>query len=512
MRAGLCVTVVLAAILALGSACDFGRGTVASKPGETPEELDAAGEVLGAVGDSVAVVEIQLASHTGNEQRRTVGVVIGDRRRILLDATPLSLEMREGEQMQTAHTRSIEVVFHPGGDEERRVHAEIVRRSNDHDLALLAVDSEAGPALPLSDDVPDGVRAFLIALPMNMSRLVVEPGEIRGYHQTTEGRFLRHTAGHDENVTGPIIDGEGELLGLQISDAPQERMALPAVEIARWLQTPDPDEMAPSEPGQVISRLLRQADVPHSATEAGEGYLVRRPDGTNLTVRQIEGVISVEVDLGTLHVGDGIQGLRSNYSDPLGAVALKPAGDSGQLVWVAKLPADATTAPYLSDAMRMAVLQVQRWSQLQAGLDPDYPYDHYPGGDEAVHEQRLAEIVTETGLVHEQSDDYLKLQPDAAVPVFTNVFRGMAYVYAYSGGMPGAGASEREQIARELLRRNWDLPLGRLALDKHFDLAWEAQVPMDYLTATHLQALVRVCQTEVARLEAEYGDIPFNEQ
>jgi hypothetical protein len=347
---------------------------------------------------------------------------------------------------------------------------------------------------------------------MNMSRLAVEAGRVRGYQETQSGRFLRHTAGGDADVTGPLVDAEGELLGLQIAGAPQDRMAIPAVEIARWLQSPDPEEMASSEPGQVVSRLLGQTDASYHIDETGEGYVVRRPDGTNLNVRQIEGVVSVAAELGQLYVGDAVEGLRSNYSDPVGAIALKPGGDGQQLRWVAKLPADAATAPYLSDVMRMAVLQAQRWNQLQAGLDPDYPYDHYPGGDEPVQEQRLTEIVAETGMAHEARDDYLKLQPDADVPVFTNVFRGMAYVYAYSGGLPGDGSSEQEQVARDLLRRNWELPLGRLALDKHLDLAWEAQVPMDYLTAAHLQALVRVCQAEVTRLEAEYGEVPFNEE
>jgi len=503
---------VLAAMLALGSACDFGRGTVASKPGETPAELNAAGEVLAAVGDSVAIVDVRLASMSGSEQRRTVGVVVGERRRILTDATSLSLEMGQGAQSPTAHTRSIDVIFHSGGDNESRHAAEIVRMGEEHGLALLAVDGEAGPALSLSDDVSDGARAFLIALPMNMSRLVVEAGTVGGYQQTSAGRFLIHSAGHHGDVTGPLVDTRGQLLGLQIAGAPDDRMATPAVEISRWLQRPDPDEVVPHEPGQVVGRLLRQADVTYSVDEEGQGYVVHRPDGTHLTVRQVEGVLSVETDLGTLHVGDGIDGLRSNYSDPVGAVGLKPAGDGEQLAWVAKLPADAATAPYLSDVMRMAVLQAQRWSQLQAGLDPDYPYDHYPGGDEPVQEERLAEIVAETGLAYEEGEDHLKLQPAAAVPVFANVFKGMAYIYAYAGGMPGESASDREQIARELLRRNWELPLGRLALDKHLDLAWEAQVPMDYLTANHLQALVRVCQTEVTRLEAKYGDVPFNEQ
>jgi len=87
----------------------------------------------------------------------------------------------------------------------------------------------------------------------------------------------------------------------------------------------------------------------------------------------------------------------------------------------------------------------------------------------------------------------------------------MAYIYAYSGGMPGEGESERDQVARELLRGNWQLRHGRLSLDKYLDLAWEAQVPIDYLTPAQLAVLVRAGAAEVAALKKKYGVIPFNE-
>lgn len=503
---------LLAGVLVLGLACTIGRGTVAPRPGETPEELEAAGDVLAAVGGSVPVIDVRVSALAGSEQRRTVGVVVGENRRILMDATALSLEVGEGEHAETAHTRSIKVVFHPGGDAERRRDGEVRRMSEEHGLALLSLSDEAPPALPLSDDVSDDSRCFLVGLPLSMSRPVVQAGRVRGYRQTSEGRFLAHTAGHDAHVTGPIVDPRGELIGLQIADTPGDRMAIPAVEIAGWMATPDPEELEPSEPGHVVGALLSTMDVPHRLNDAGRGYVLPRPDGADLVIEQVEGIISVRVDLGTLHVGDAIEGLRSNYSDPVGAIALRPVANGERVTWVARLPADVATAPYLSEVTRIASLQAERWRQLQAGLEPDYPYEHYPGGDEEAQETRLAEIIDETGLVCVESGDALKLNPEAAVPVFANVFRGMAYVYAYSGGMPGDGASEQEQTALSLLQRNWELPLGRLALDKHLDLAWEAQVPMDYLTADHLQMLVRVCQSEVARLKSTYGDVPFNEQ
>lgn len=513
MRTRCAALATVTALMALTSACDLRRGRVESRPGETTAELAAAGEVLEAVGDSVPLISVRVAAASGTQERRTVGVVVGDNRRVLVDAKSLSLDVGDGEDAEVAHTRSIAAIFHPGGPKEERLPAEVVRENGDRGLALLSVQTDIRPpALELGDDLPDGARVYLIGIPLNMTRLAVESGEVRGYEDTDSGRFLVHTAGHEPDVTGPVVDSEGNLIGLQMSGVPRERMAIPAVEIARWLQTPDRGEMPPSEPGRVLDRVLREMDVDYRASEAGDGFVLPRRDGPDLLLRQREGIVSVRADLETFHVGDAVEGLRSNYSDPLGAIALRPTGGDEQVTWIARLPADALNAAYLSYVAEIAVIQAARWRQLQAGMEPDYPYEHYPGGDETAHQTRLAEIVTSTSIPSEASGDGYKLEPSAAVPVFTNVFRGMAYVYAYSGGLPGEGASGQEQVAEELLRRNWELPLGRLALDKHLDLAWEAQVPMEHLTAEYLTALVRVCQAEVARIKSTWGDVPFNEQ
>jgi hypothetical protein len=284
------------------------------------------------------------------------------------------------------------------------------------------------------------------------------------------------------------------------------------VEIAQWLHTPVPDQLDLSKPGQVLGRILEDMDVQYRVSEAGNGYVLPRASETDLLVRQIEGIVSVEADLGTLHVGNAIEALRSNYSDPVGALALKPAEGADELMWVARIPADAANAAYLDYITQMADVQIERWRQIAAGLDPGYPYEHYPGGDETALSSELVEILNESGLPHEDSGEGHRINPGAEVPVYTNEFRGMAYVYAYSGGMPGKDEAEQEQMARELVRRTWELPLGRLSLDKYLDLAWEAQVPVQHLTPEYLKSLVRVGQTEITRIENTYGEIPFNEQ
>jgi hypothetical protein len=493
-------------------ACDRQRGTVAPGPGETPAELDAAGEVLSAVGDSVPLVEITLTTSSETRQRRTTGVVIQDPPRVLIDSAPLNLAVGEGEAQQTAHTRAIAAIFHPGSEEQRSYPASVVRNSATHGLALLALDGATPPSIPLSDDVADGARAYLISIPFGANRLAVQAGAVVGYTDTEEGRFVRHSSGHGGDAAGPLVNSRGELVGLQTTGGPARNMAVSSVEIDRWLRTPDPGELPPAEPGQVIQDLLQQMDVRHQAATDGDGYLLPRPGGESIVLRQTEGIVSAQIVLGSLHVGDAVEALRYNYSDPVGSLCLRPREGADELVWTARFLADAATAGYLSYVTRMAEIQAARWRQLRAGLDVEYPYEHYPGGEEDALREQLEGIIQQSQIPYEVSGEAFEMHPEADVSVFTNEFRGMAYVYAYSGGMPGDDASERERIARELVRRNWQLPLGRLALDKHRDLAWEAQVPMEHLSAQYLAALTRVCQDEVSRLKERYGTVPFNEE
>ncbi|MFW6156708.1 MAG: trypsin-like peptidase domain-containing protein [Armatimonadota bacterium] len=502
--------ILLALLMAL-PACERGRGTVVSAPGETSEEMTAAGEVLGAVGASVPLIRVQASTTSGNDERQTVGVVVDASGRILLDAEALSLTGGSGDGAEFAHSRSIEVIFHPGLDSEHRHPATVVRQDHDSGMALVAMDGDPPPPAPLGDDVSDGTRAFLISDPLNAGRLVVEAGTVRDYVSTDAGRFVRHTAGRDADAVGPIFDSEGRLIGLQVKESPADRMAIPAVEIAQWLRSPMPDAGDATESDRTLSRLLPRIEMQYRVNEDDAGYVLPRPDDIDVLVREAEGIITVEVDLGALHVGDAIEALRSNYSDPVGAYALKSVDAAERLVWVARLPAYAANASYLEYIIRIGVLQSTRWTRIVAGMEPGYPYEHYPGGDQDALREQLAEVIRQAQIPHETSGDGHRLRPDAQIPVYVNEFHGMAYVYAFSGGMPGEGDAEQDQIARTLLRRNWEMPLGRLALDRFLDLEWEAQVPIEHLTTGHLAALVQVAQEEIARLNEIHGEVPFNE-
>ncbi|MGC9316754.1 MAG: YbjN domain-containing protein, partial [Armatimonadota bacterium] len=94
--------------------------------------------------------------------------------------------------------------------------------------------------------------------------------------------------------------------------------------------------------------------------------------------------------------------------------------------------------------------------------------------------------------------------------VSTQIYRGVVYTHSYTGGMPGETRAEQGQTAIELLKRNWDDPLGRLALDADNDLVWESQVPAGFLTPDYLAILAGTAATQVADFIEMYGRIPFN--
>jgi hypothetical protein len=87
----------------------------------------------------------------------------------------------------------------------------------------------------------------------------------------------------------------------------------------------------------------------------------------------------------------------------------------------------------------------------------------------------------------------------------------MVWTFSYTGGMPGATLAEQGQVAIELLKRNWDDPLGRLSVDADLDVVWEAQVPSDFLTPDYFAILAATAATQVGDFINTYGRIPFNE-
>ncbi len=58
----------------------------------------------------------------------------------------------------------------------------------------------------------------------------------------------------------------------------------------------------------------------------------------------------------------------------------------------------------------------------------------------------------------------------------------------------------------------WQDPLGRLALDGDYDVVWECQVPMKYMSADYLYVICNVASERVAEYWDTFGKIPFNSE
>ncbi len=506
------LAVALAGIAAaLVAGCRRQQPGAAPPPAQTSVELEGAGRLLEHVGDRVPLVKVDIRGAGGGESRIATGAVVTSEGGILVAAAPLSLAIDEAGQAGDALARSIMASF-PGGDAGDTRECTAERINADARLALLTAAPPGLEPLEFGGDLAAGDRVYVLGTAPGLTEVAAYAGKALRYEGSGEARMLLHTAGAETGAAGPVFDRDGRLVALQVASASAEaqRSAIAADAIARWLQSPPEDETAPAEPGVVLPRLLEAAQLDYRASEEG-GYALADAGGLDVRVEQRESLVAVTVALGVLEIGHEVEALRFNYMDPLGSLALKASGRAEVLRWTAKIHVDAAKPEYLSYAVRVAGEQARRWQAIRAGIEAEQPYDLYPGGNESELEKRLDELVEASGLAYEETADGYRLRPQANVPVYVKIYRGMGYVHAYSGGMPGTGDVERDEIARALLRRSWEMPLGRLALDRYDDLAWEAQVPMQHLTPGYLQMLVRAGESEVTHLVSTYGDIAFNE-
>jgi hypothetical protein len=495
---------LMAAVIILPLAwvgCDNRRGQVPPRPGQSSAELAAAAEVLQQTCQSLALVEMETLGSDGRATHRSVGAVLSDDGHILAPAGAIIAAPGDGEASGPVYTRSITVTLKAGHPDERRYEATVVRESADLGLALLQIDAEGLKTIPLGDDLADDAEVYLIASPMGMSRLAAFAGTVLGYEETEAGRVLRHDAGGSAAGAGPVVDRQGRLVGMLSAPSHgdgEAAVAVPSVEVAEWLESPA------EETNAELERLLAPSGVAyHPAEECG--FSVPYEGGLEVRVAQRDDLIVATVTLGALEPTMGLEALRFNYTDPVGALAL----DDGELLWIARIPTAAATPEYIRLLTDVGVTQASRWEEVVAGQESDPPYGLYPGGEESAVKDRLASVLSQTGLDYAAQENGHVIQPEAEVPVYLSTYLGMVWAYAFSGGMPGSTEAEKEQNARELLLRNATTMLGRLSLDSYDDLAWEIQVPHERLTPNYLENLVRIGVREVSAVKSIYGYVPF---
>jgi len=502
--AGVALVGVLLAGGLLGGCPSAGGKQAPLRSGQSASELSAASGALEAAGESVVLVEVKLLGGGGSESRRTAGFVLTGDGKLVCAADPLAMSLGDGE----AYARTVRAIFSPGLEDEVGYPCEVLRENAQAGLALLQIDRQDLRPLTLGGEAPAETEVFLIAAPLGLRGLAAHAGKVAGAAGGGDALMLVHTAGSGLGGGGPLVDAEGRLVGLSLADGGDgQAQAIPVARIANWLESPPEDEAPPTKPGVVVRSLLEEAELVFK--EQGEEFALPYDNGVTVMVGQHENLIVLVVAPGELPAGSALRALRFNYDDPYGCLAL---GVDGALLWTARIPVEFASAEYLKTVAGVAAQRALAWRDMVAGEEPPDAADLYPGGDDEALLASLEEIVARSELEFEPSGDRtFKLLFGDAPMVRVTVYKGVAYVYAYSGGMPGADAAEQERIGRELLARNARDPLGRLALDNDDDLAWEAQVPMGYLAPEYLAALARAGTQQVAELLEQYGDVPFNE-
>jgi len=477
-------------------------------PGQSAEDLGAAARVLEQVRDGVALVEVTALTDAGSQSQATAGFVLTADGSIVCAAGPLA-QADGATGGEVVYLRTVRASFCAGTDEERGYDCTVVRENRDVGLALVQAAASDLTPVELGGEVQAGEAVFAVAEPVGLGRLSAQAGQAVGYEGEGSGRMLRHSAGSLGGAEGVLLDGQGRVIGLAVGDAEAgEALAIPVARIATWLESSPEDEAPPAAPGTSLGAMLESADL--IFTESDGRFELPYDNDTTVLAAQLGDLIVISMALPALPGGSGLNALRWNYADPYGGLALTPDDD---LVWLAKIPVQFATPPYLKEVCRVASVRGKAWIDDPADTSLESSAEYYAGGDTEALTPRLAAIVEATGMPHEPSGERsYRMTTESGPAVYTNVYRGAAYVYAFSGGMPGEDAAEQERIARELLARNWHEPLGRLALDQHDDLAWEALVTMDYLQPEHLAMLARTCAAQVADLQSTYGDVPFNEQ
>jgi len=491
-----------------------------------PAEAQAlAPDLVTRIKDAVVLIDVTLTAPGMETGATGSGFVISPDGQIITNAHVVST-MIEDELGGTtvAESRVVQVIFHPGTPDEAACPAQVLRENHDLDLALLKINLATPAFLELgdSDAVVETSRVYACGHPLGLREISIRTGTVTA-HRTWEGRpYIEHDASAEEgNSGGPVVTDQGQVIGVHtltlVSSGMLTKFAIPSNVVSAWLATPPSEDPDIPIPGGAIRELLAATNLIYN--DEGDGsFGIPYDNGVTIHAHQYEDFLRLYGELGELPRGDAaeqgrlaLEALRFNYTDPVGRISLWDRGEEGRwLYWECQVPMSSATGDYLATIALVGANQVARWDQVLAGQMPGEPSELYPGGDEATLLARLKQQIEAADLHYEEGESYFKLPYDNDVDVYTQIYKGVVYTYAYTGGMPGANEAEQGQIAIALLKRNWADPFGRLSLDGDFDLVWESQVPADFLTPDYLAIIGATAATQVADFLEVYGRVPFN--
>ena len=194
--------------------------------------------------------------------------------------------LAEGQVLTNAHNvrgDQVVVTFADG----RTAEGSVAGRDIDGDLAVIAVDTGATPALPWADSATSiGTPVFGLANPGGRG-LRVTFGFVSGVERSFRGPRGRRITGSLEHTAallpgssgGPVLDAGGQLLGINTNRLGEGfYLAIPADEtlrsragaLARGESAAQPQLGVAIAPGHVAKRLRRAVGLPEA-----EGLLIR---------------------------------------------------------------------------------------------------------------------------------------------------------------------------------------------------------------------------------------------
>jgi|LSQX01.2.fsa_nt_gb S1-C subfamily serine protease len=478
--------------------------------------------------DAVVLVDVTLTTPRGETGSSGSGFVISPTGEIVANAHVVSMVTRdEMGGTVVATDRTVQVVFHPGTAQEKIFPAEVLREHHEHDLALLKIEPATPVYLDLadSDAVAETSAIYACGHPLGLREISIRTGTVTA-RRTWEGKpYIEHDASAEEgNSGGPVLLPDARVIGVHtlalVSSGTMTKLAIPSNVVTAWLATDAAADPPPPIPGKAIRELLAASNLSHE--EWGEGsFSIPYDNDVTLVAHEYDDFLRLYCELGQLPGTEpllqglaALEALRFNYADPIGRLSLWDADEGDRrLYWECQVPLSSATPDYLRTIADIGALQVARWQATLRAEQPEDPDALYPGGTEeeiAAMLEGLGQQITDAGLVSERNEATYEIPYDNDVLVRSTIYAGMVWTYAYTGGMPGGTAADQGQIAIELLKRNWDDPLGRLSLDGDNDICWESQVPASALTPDYIAIVAGTAASQVADFIGLYGQIPFN--
>ncbi len=485
-------------------------------------------DTVSKIKDAVVLIDVTLTTADGEIGGSGSGFVVSPDGNIITNAHVVSMvtENQVGGTV-VAESRDVEVVFHPGTAQEQTFPAQVLREHHEHDLALLKIERATPVYLELadSDAVPETSAIYACGHPLGLREISIRTGTVTA-HRTWEGKpYVEHDASAEEgNSGGPVVLADGRVIGVHtltlVSSGMLTKFAIPSNVVIAWLATDAADDPPPAIPGKALRDLLAATDLTFEEPEAGN-FAIPYDNDVTIVAHEYEDFLRLHCDLGQLPGGSrllqgycAMEALRFNYTDPVGRLSLWDRGENGLvLYWECQVPMSMATGDYLRTIADIGANQVARWGAVLRAEQPGEPSELYPGGTEeeiATMVEGLKQQIEQAGLNFEQTETTFEMPYDNEVTVRSTIYKGMVWTYAYTGGMPGQSPADQGQIAIELLKRNWDDPLGRLSLDSDTDLVWETQVPSSFLTPDYMAILSATAASQVADFIEQYDKIPFN--